>query len=106
MKQLKINVCIANDEAERRRMISRLALDMGLAVTASDAGKIIKPTPYDYDLNGAYIVLAATFNFRQSSHTVNQLFRLAVSGVAVVIGVKKLQPEFEFMCNIYEPGII
>ncbi|MDD3194387.1 MAG: hypothetical protein PHU68_01125 [Paludibacter sp.] len=87
-------------------MIARVALDMGLAITMADAAKIINPTPFDYDLQCAYVVLAATFNFRQSSHTVHQLYRLASSGIAVVVGVKKLQPEYEFMCSIYEPGVV
>lgn len=106
MKTFKIHVCIAQEEAERRRMISRLALDMGLALTPSDAAKLIKPTPFDYHLPGAYIVLAATFNFRQSQNTVNELYRLAAAGVAVVVGVKKLQPEYEFICQTYTTAII
>lgn len=101
MKTLKIIVCVAHEEAERRRMISKLAVDMGLALTASDATKLIRPTPFDYDLGRAYLVLASTFNFKNSPQTTNQLYRLAISGVAVIIGVKKLQPEFEFMCQIY-----
>ncbi len=106
MKTFKIHVCIAQDEQERKRMISRLALDMNLALTPSDAVKLIRPSPFDFDLNSAYIVLATTFNFRHSPQTVNQLYRLAASGIAVVVGVKRLQPEFEFMCQIYNQHII
>ena len=106
MKTFKIHVCIAQEEAERRRMISRIALDMNLALTPSEAAKLIRPTPFDFDLSNAYIVMAATFNFRQSQHTVHQLYKLAISGIAVVIGVKKLQPEYEFMCQIYNQNII
>lgn len=101
MKPFKIIVCIAQEETERRRMISKLAIEMGLALTASDAGKLIRTSPYDYDLGQAYIVLASTFNFRHSHMTVNELYKLAINGVAVIVGVKKLQPEFEFMCQIY-----
>lgn len=100
MKALKIIVCVAHEEADRRRMIAKVAVDMGLALTPGDAAKLIKATPYDYDLPATYFVMAATFNFRQSLHTVNQLFRMAASGIAVIVGARKLQPEFEFLCQI------
>lgn len=106
MKQFKIIVCVATEEAERRRMIQSLAVKLGLAVTQSDAAKMIRPTPYDFEINDTYFLLALTFNFRQSANTVHQLYRMAASGQAVIVGVRKLQAEYEFICETYYQGDI
>lgn len=103
-KHNKIIVCISTDDTERRRMIQRLAIKHGFAQTPGDANKIIRTSPTDFDLNDAYFVLATTYNLNASPMTTNQLYRLAAMGVAVIVGLKKIQPQYEFMCEIYNQG--
>ena len=105
-KQNKIIVCVATDDTERRRMIQRLAVKFGLALTAGDANKLIKQTPYDYDLSEAYQVLALNYNLNTSPSTTHQLYRMATQGIAVIVGVKKLQTQYEFMSETYYQGEI
>ena len=104
MKKLnKIMVCVSNNDSERRRMIQRLTVDIGLATIPSDAAKLIKTSPHDYDLTRAYIVVAETYNFRESPITTQRLYEMAARGMAVIIGVKQLQKEFEFICEAFYP---
>lgn len=102
-KQNKIIVAISSDERERKAMLQRIAIDLGFAMTPADAGKIIQSTPQDFDLVNTYFVLASTYNFRESPITTHKLYELAAHGIAVVVGVKKLYPEHEFMCVAYYP---
>ena len=104
MKKNKIIVVISADEKERRSMIQTLAVRMGLAVTNGDANKLIKVSVYDYDLSSTYAVLCSYYPLRESPVTTNKLYQLAAHGVAVIIGSKKLQSEFEFCCEIYYPS--
>jgi len=106
MKQNKIIVCIATDDSERQAMIKRVLVKKGLANTPGDAGKIIKPSPNDYDLADCYYVAALDYNLASSPLITHQLYRLAASGVLVVIGTKKLQTNYEFMCEPYYQGQI
>ncbi|NDV45819.1 hypothetical protein D0T49_01980 [Paludibacter sp. 221] len=100
-KQNKIMVIISQDERIRRQMLQRLAVKLGFAITAGDANKIIKQSPFDYDLTTAYFILAETHDFRKHPQTTQRLYEMAVQGIAVVVGVKKLPPEYEFICEIY-----
>lgn len=99
-------VCISSNDHERRRMIQRLAVKLGFALTPGDAGKIIKMYPQDFDLTSAYFVLAERYDLNSSVHTTQQLFRMAMNGMAVVIGSRRVQTQFEFMCEIYNEGDI
>lgn len=103
-KQNKIIVAVSPDERERKAMIGRIAIDLGFAITLADATKIIRMAPQDYDLVNTYFVLAHTYNLRESPITTHRLYELAARGIAVVIGIKKLYPEHEFMCNPYYPS--
>lgn len=105
-KPNKIIVCISTDDQERRRMVQRMAVKLGLALTPGDAGKLIKMYPQDYDLTSAYFVLAERYDLNSSHHTTQQLYRMALSGVAVVIGARRVQHNFEFMCEIINEGEI
>ena len=97
-------VCVSSNDQERRRMIQRLAVKLGFALTPGDAGKIIRMYPQDFDLTNAYFVLAERYDLNSTAHTTQQLFRMALSGVAVIIGCRRVQPQFEFMCEIYQEG--
>lgn len=101
MKHQKIIVAVEPDDHLRRRILQRLIIDFGFAVIASDADKLIQPTVYDMEpLNSRYFIFAHTHNFRKGgSHTNQQLYQMAVSGIAVIVGAKKLPPEFEFICQ-------
>lgn len=103
-KQNKIIVCISADDQERRRMIQRMAVKLGIALTPGDAGKLVKLYPQDYDLTSAYFVLAERYDLNSSHHTTQQLYRMALAGIAVVIGARRVQTQFEFMCEIYHDG--
>lgn len=102
-KDNKIIVAVSGDDKERLSMVRRIVVDLGFALTASDASKIIKATPHDLDLVNAYFVLAGTYNLRESPITTHRLYELAARGIAVVIGVKRLYPEHEFICKPYYP---
>ena len=103
-KENKIMVVVSGEEKTRLQMIKRLAIDLGFAITVTDAGKIIKATPHDFDLSQAYFVLAGTYNFRESPATTQKLYELAARGICVIVGVKKMYPEFEFICSQYYPS--
>ena len=106
MKRNKLIICVGTDDQERRRLIQRVAIKLGFALTPGDANKLIQNSPRDFDLSEAYFVIAHTYNLNESPHTTHQLYRLAVQGVAVIIGVKKLQPQYEQMCEVYNQGDI
>ena len=105
-KHNKIIVCIASDDIERRRMIQRLVIKLGFALTPGDANKLIRNSPTDFALTEAYFVIAMIYNFNTSPATTHQLYRLAIQGIAVIVGVKALQPQFELMCETYYQGDI
>ncbi|MEQ3162691.1 hypothetical protein AAA214_06000 [Parabacteroides goldsteinii] len=103
-KQNKIIVAVSTDERERKAMLQRITIDLGFAFTPADASKIIRNTPQDFDLVNTYFVLASSYNLRESPLTTHRLYELAARGIAVVVGVKRLYPEHEFMCVAYYPS--
>ena len=102
MKSKKIIVCIAPSEADRVKMMQKIIVKMGFALLNSDALKLIRKTPHDFERD-SYFVFASSYNFRESPITTNQLFERALTGDAVVLGSKKVHPEFEHMCKIIYP---
>lgn len=102
MKSKKIIVCISASETERVKMMQKVIVKLGFALINSDAGKLIRKTPHDFD-HDSYFIFASSYNFRESPITTNQLFERALTGEAVVLGCKKVQPEFEFMCKLIYP---
>lgn len=103
MKQNKIIVAISPDPEQRLEIIKRVLVNLGFALIPGDAAKLIKSSVYDIDLTTAYFVCADNFNFRESEITRQRLYELAARGIAVIVGVKRLPREFEFICEaIYE----
>ncbi|HBB00718.1 MAG: hypothetical protein A2W86_11745 [Bacteroidetes bacterium GWD2_45_23] len=103
MKQNKIIVAVHPDEQVRRKIIQRILVKLSFANTPTDASKLIRPTVHDFDLAECYYVCAATYNLRDSPITRQRLFELAARGIAVIIGTKRLQAEFEFISEaVYE----
>lgn len=101
-KQNKIIVAVSPDMGERQQMVRKLAITHGFARTPSDAGKIVRQSPHDYDLPSAYFVLADTYNFRESPITTYRLIEMAARGMAVIVGTRRLPKEAEIYCEIYE----
>jgi hypothetical protein len=102
-KHNKIIVAVSPDPDERRKMIRRIAVELGFAMTPGDAGKLTKQTPHDYDLNQCYFVLAENYNFRESPLTTYRLIEMAARGIAVVVGTKRLPREAEVFCEVINP---
>lgn len=100
-KQNKIIVAVHSDQPTREKIIKRLIVERGFALTPSDAGKLILPSVFDIDLSEAYFVISDNFNFRESPLTQQRLYELAARGIAVILGTPKLQKEFEFICEAY-----
>jgi len=100
-KQRKIIVCVSTDERERRSMIRQVLVDLGFALVPSDAEKLIRQSPHDYDLTSSYFVAALTANLRESPLTTHRLYELAAQGIAVVVGLKRLHKEHEFICEAF-----
>jgi hypothetical protein len=48
-------------------------------------------------------VLAETCNLRESPATTQRLYELAATGIAVIVGAKRVPPELEFLCEIFTP---
>lgn len=99
MKQNKIIAVVCPDDKRREELVAGVAVKLGFARTPSDAAKIIRTSVHDYELADAYFVLAKIHNLRESPITTQRLFELAARGVAVVVGVKRLPPEFEVFCE-------
>jgi hypothetical protein len=102
-KSNKIIVAVSADRNQRMVMLQRIAVSLGFAKTPGDAGKIIRQSPYDYDLANCYFVLAENYNLRESPITTQRLYELSATGIAIVIGTKKIPPEMEFFCEVYTP---
>lgn len=103
-KNNKIFVVISPDPDIREKMIRRLAVSVGLAMTQSDAAKIIRRDIHAVDLDTSYFVLCSNYTFRMSVLTNQRLYEMAARGLAVVLGIKSLPHEFEFICEAYYPS--
>src|SRR5690554_6313288 len=103
MKQNKIIVVVHPDRVERRKLIQATMVRLGFALTPVDAAKLIQPAVYDFDFQECYYVCAEEHNLRESPITLQRMFELASRGLAVVVGMKRLQAEYEFLCEaVYE----
>lgn len=103
MKQNKVITIVATNAKHRVKLIQRTLVQLNFALTPSDADKLIQSSIYDIDLSLAYYVCADNFNFRESPITTQRLYEMAARGMAVIVGVRRLQKEYEFMCQaIYE----
>lgn len=106
MKQNKIIVALCPDDELREKMVRKIAINLGFARTHGDAKKIIRENVADYDLPSSYFILAKQYSMRSSPETTQRLYQMALNGIAVVVGSKRIYPEHEFMCEIYQPDDI
>lgn len=106
MKHNKIKVIISPDPEIRRKLLQKVAQECGLALTPGDASKLIKPSVYECNIPDAYYVLADMHNFRQAPHMNQQLYEMAARGMAVIVGVRKLPAEFEFISEVYQSNYL
>lgn len=103
MKPNKVITIVAANPQQRVKLIQRTLVQLSFALSPTDADKLILPSVYDIDLSLAYYVCADNFNFRESPITTQRLYEMAARGMAVIVGVRRLQKEYEFMCQaIYE----
>lgn len=102
-KENKIFVIVAATPFEREQLIARLAVRLGFAQIPSDAAKIIKKDIYSIDLATAYFVLCSNYNFRGSAVTTQRLYELAAKGIGIVVGVRSLPREYEFIAQVFYP---
>lgn len=100
-KQHKIIVCQSHSEQERQTMVAKTLVKHGFARTPSDAKKIIAFSPFDVDLPTAYFVAAQSYDFRSSANLTQRLYEMAARGFLVVVGVKRVPREMEFICDIH-----
>lgn len=103
-KENKIQVIVAPTIQEREKLIARLAVRYGFALIASDAAKIIRKDIRSFDLSTAYFVLCSNYNFRGSVITTQRLYELSARGICVIVGVKSLPREYEFVSQTFYPG--
>lgn len=106
MKQNKIIVALCPDDELREKMVRKIAINLGFARTEGDAKKIIREKVSDFDLPSSYFILANQCSMRRSPETTQRLYQMALNGMAVVVGAKRIYPEHEFMCEIYLPNDI
>lgn len=102
-KENKIFVAVCLDVRTRRQMISRLAVRLGFALIPSDAAKLIQEDLYSCDLSTAYFVMCAQYNFRNSPVTNQRLYEMAARGLCVIVGVRSLPREYEFITQAFYP---
>lgn len=102
-KTNKIHAAISPDLDTRTAMVKQIIVDLGFARTRSDAAKLLRDNPYDADYANAYFLFAANYNLRDSIITTQKLYEMAARGFAVVVGMKKLQPELEILCTAHFP---
>ena len=103
MKTNKITIVVSPDREVRAAMIKRLVVDAGFAKTPGDAAKIIRKSPYDFDLSESFFVFAELYNLRESPITTHKLYEMAVRGLAVIVGARRIPPEMEFLCSAQFP---
>lgn len=100
-KENKIIIAVDADSVERAALIKRIVVELGFALTPSDAAKIIKQDIYSIDLSKAYFVICDNYSFRDSVITTQRLYELAARGIAVVIGVRNIPRNYEFICQAF-----
>ena len=82
-KENKIFVAVCPDVRTRRQMIQE---DL-----------------YSCDLSTAYFVMCAQYNFRNSPVTNQRLYEMAARGLCVIVGVRSLPREYEFITQAFYP---
>lgn len=92
-KEHKILVVVSPEPAERKRLLSRLAVRLGFALIPSDAAKIISNDIYGIDLATAYFVFCSSYNFRGAVLTNQRLYEMAARGLCVAVGVRSIPRE-------------
>lgn len=102
-KEHKILVVVSPEPAERKRLLSRLAVRLGFALIPSDAAKIISNDIYGIDLATAYFVFCSSYNFRGAVLTNQRLYEMAARGLCVAVGVRSIPREYEFICKVFYP---
>lgn len=101
MKQHKIIAIVSKDDKVRRSLLKKMIAAKGFATSLSDAEKLIRPSVYDYDFTEAYFIIADNVRFHSNTILIQTLYRLAVSGLAVIIGTTRIPSQYEFMFEVH-----
>lgn len=102
-KENKIFAVVCTDIQMRKVLMARLAVKLGFAVIPSDAMKLIRQDLEDIDLSTSYFVMVSNYNFRGAVHTNQKLYEMAARGIAVIVGVKSVPREFQFITQAIYP---
>lgn len=105
-KENKIFVVVSPDLQQRKQIMAKLAVKLGFATIPSDALKLIRQNIYAFDLPTSYFVMAAEYSFRGAAITNQRLFEMAARGICVIVGVRSIPREYEFICQAFYPGNI
>lgn len=103
MKRNKLIVAVSSDSEVRTQIMRRILVDLKFAYTLIDAGKLIRPSVYDFDLDNAYYICADNFKFSDSDMMNCRLYELAARGIAVILGAKRIPARYEFLCDPIYP---
>ncbi len=103
MKRNKLIVAVSPDPVVRAQIMRHILVDLKFAYTHVDAGKLIRPSVYDFDLDNAYYVCADNFKFSESNFINQRLYELAARGIAVILGTKNIPARYEFLCDAIYP---
>ena len=102
-KEHKILVVVSPDPVERKHLLSRLVVRLGFARIPSDAAKIRSNDIFSIDLATAYFVFCSNYNFRGAVLTNQRLYEMAARGLCIVVGVRSIPREYEFICRVFYP---
>lgn len=103
-KENKLMLAVSADPDERSALVRRLAIECGFALTPSDAAKIITQNIYDIDISKAFFIIADNYNFRGGVITTQRLYELAARGICVILGVRSIPREYQFICSAFYPS--
>ena len=95
----KVIAVVCADDKQRKAIVRKIVVDLGFAITPGDAGKIVRASPHDFDMSNDYFIFADYYNFRKSPMTSARLCKLALTGMAVVVGCTRLPEEYEPFCE-------
>lgn len=100
----RIFLVVSPDERQRREAVETLAVRHGFALTRADARKIIASSLDEAVLSlDPWFVMASTVHPRVSAQVWIHLYRIALSGRFVLVGVQRVPRDLDFMFEVISP---
>lgn len=84
-------------------MLCQALVSAGFAQINSDAGKVIKHSITEVDLDGCFFIAVDHYDFSRNNAVNNRLIRLALSGVPVFLGSRNVPNTISSFCNLIFP---